>query len=68
MKSAPVEQKPKKTSAQRGKNYGHHSGLHGDARKARTKENKARRAAARLRRFAKRAARRAALADKEQKT
>lgn len=59
--NTPSESKPAKSDKKRGRNYGHHSGLHGDARKARTKENKARRAAARLRRFAKRATRRAAI-------
>lgn len=40
-----TEAKAPTKQGKRGKNYGHHSGLHGDARKARTAQNKARRLA-----------------------
>ena len=50
---------PKKAT-KRGKNYGHHSGLHGEARIARTQQNKDRRAAARERWLAKRQSKQAA--------
>ena len=57
MKSTAQSTPPKKSAKVRGKNYGHHSGLHGEARNIRTRENKTRRAAARARKAAKRAAR-----------
>lgn len=51
-----------KKSPKRGPNYGHHSGLHGDARKARTLENKARRLKAMTRWLLKRQAKNSIIA------